>query len=153
VIVNYCQEFHFNNVSSHAHAHTLNTLNTRIHSLTLSHSLISQILLFKYVDDKDVFQKFYSKNLARRLIHNTSVSDDAEKFMIAGLKETCGFEYTSKLQRMFNDIQLSNEINDKFKEYCNERNITLEGTKKTQIYKHVNTSLLFFCCFLLIEIE
>lgn len=40
----------------------------------------------QYVDDKDVFQKFYSKMLAKRLIHATSVSDDAEKFMIAGLK-------------------------------------------------------------------
>jgi hypothetical protein len=33
-----------------------------------------------------VFQKFYSKMLAKRLIHTTSASDDAEKFMIAGLK-------------------------------------------------------------------
>eukprot|EP01121_Diplochlamys_sp_Union-15-3_P014839 TRINITY_DN4792_c0_g1_i2.p1 TRINITY_DN4792_c0_g1~~TRINITY_DN4792_c0_g1_i2.p1 ORF type:complete len:316 (-),score=32.95 TRINITY_DN4792_c0_g1_i2:85-999(-) len=53
--------------------------------------------------------------LAKRLIHATSVSDDAEKVMISGLKGACGFEYTSKLQRMFNDIQLSQEINEKFR--------------------------------------
>lgn len=81
------------------------------------------------MDDKDIFQKFYAKNLARRLIHNASVSDDAEKLMIAGLKAVCGYEYTSKLQRMFNDIQVSSEINSKFREHCNERNLNLGGTQ------------------------
>jgi len=45
-----------------------------------------QILLFKYVDDKDVFQKFYSRMLAKRLIYDNSVSDDAESNMISRLK-------------------------------------------------------------------
>ena len=30
-----------------------------------------------------------------------SASDDAEASMISKLKQACGFEYTSKLQRMF----------------------------------------------------
>lgn len=37
-------------------------------------------------DDKDVFQKFYSRNLAKRLIHQLSVSMDAEEGMINRLK-------------------------------------------------------------------
>jgi cullin 1 len=57
--------------------------------------------IFKYVEDKDVFQKFYSKMLARRLINAASASDDAEESMISKLKDACGFEYTSKLTRMF----------------------------------------------------
>lgn len=32
-------------------------------------------------------------------------------------KQACGFEYTSKLQRMFTDITLSTEINEKFKNF------------------------------------
>ena len=48
--------------------------------------LCLQILVFKYVDEKDVFQKFYSKMLAKRLIHGLSVSDDAESGMISRLK-------------------------------------------------------------------
>jgi hypothetical protein len=55
-------------------------------SLTFLIHLSTQITIFKYIDDKDVFQKFYSKMLARRLIHGTSVSDDAESVMIGGLK-------------------------------------------------------------------
>ena len=42
--------------------------------------------LFKYVEDKDVFQKFYSKMLARRLIFEISVSDDGEASVISKLK-------------------------------------------------------------------
>ncbi|CAG8670860.1 42473_t:CDS:10, partial [Gigaspora margarita] len=72
--------------------------------------------VFKYVEDKDVFQKFYSKMLAKRLVHSTSASEDAESSMISKLKEACGFEYTSKLQRMFTDMGLSKDLNDQFKE-------------------------------------
>ena len=71
--------------------------------------------VFKYVDDKDVFQKFYSKMLAKRLVNSTSASDDAEASMISKLKEACGFEYTSKLQRMFTDMSLSKDLNDSFR--------------------------------------
>ncbi|KAG1460061.1 hypothetical protein G6F56_006033 [Rhizopus delemar] len=71
--------------------------------------------VFKYVEDKDVFQKFYSKMLAKRLVNGTSASDDAEGSMISKLKEACGFEYTSKLQRMLTDMSLSKELNEEFK--------------------------------------
>lgn len=62
---------------------------------------ILQMIVFKYLEDKDVFQKFYSKMLAKRLVQCMSASDDAEASMISKLKQACGFEYTSKLQRMF----------------------------------------------------
>lgn len=44
------------------------------------------MVVFKYVEDKDVFQKFYSKMLAKRLVYQTSASDDAEASMISKLK-------------------------------------------------------------------
>jgi cullin 1 len=45
-----------------------------------------QMTVFKYIEDKDVFQTFYSKNLAKRLIHGTSASEDLEGTMIGKLK-------------------------------------------------------------------
>lgn len=36
------------------------------------------ITVFKYIDDKDVFQKFYARMLAKRLIHQQSHSMDSE---------------------------------------------------------------------------
>lgn len=90
--------------------------------------------VFKYIEDKDIFQKFYSKMLAKRLVYASSSSDEAEGNMISKLKDACGFEYTSKLQRMFSgevvlsqtarcsllttatDIAVCKELNDQFKE-------------------------------------
>lgn len=48
--------------------------------------LFQSITIFKYIDDKDVFQKFYSRMLAKRLIHQQSQSMDAEEAMINRLK-------------------------------------------------------------------
>jgi len=81
--------------------------------------------VFKYVEDKDVFQKFYSRMLAKRLVYFTSASDDAETSMIGKLKEACGFEYTNKLQRMFQDMQISKDLNDNYKEWM-EKNLDPE---------------------------
>lgn len=65
------------------------------------------MILFKYIDDKDVFQSFYTTKLSKRLIHGVSASDEAEASMISKLKEACGFEYTNKLQRMFTGTYIS----------------------------------------------
>jgi len=40
----------------------------------------------EYVDDKDIFQKFYSRMLAKRFIYNTSSSEETEGNMISRLK-------------------------------------------------------------------
>ena len=64
------------------------------------------MVIFKYLEEKDVFQTFYSTKLSKRLIHGVSASDEAEASMISKLKEACGFEYTNKLQRMFTGILL-----------------------------------------------
>ena len=48
--------------------------------------LYFQMIVFKYIEDKDVFQRFYSKMLAKRLVHHMSASDDAEASMISKLK-------------------------------------------------------------------
>jgi cullin 1 len=72
--------------------------------------------IFKYIDDKDVFQTFYRRALSKRLVQGTS-SEDHETSMISKLKETCGFEYTNKLQRMFQDVQISKDLNSQYKDW------------------------------------
>jgi len=90
----------------------------------LEASLTEVMTVFKYIEDKDVFQKFYSRQLAKRLVHGGSASEDAETSMISKLKEACGYEYTNKLQRMFQDIQTSKDLNSAYKDF--ENNV-LEG--------------------------
>lgn len=48
--------------------------------------LTKSITIFRYIEDKDVYQKFYSRMLAKRLIHEQSQSMDAEEAMINKLK-------------------------------------------------------------------
>src|SRR5271167_3029772 len=77
--------------------------------------------VFKYVEDKDVFQKFYSRMLSRRLVNSTQASDEAEASMITKLKEACGFEYTNKLSRMFQDMGVSKDLEKAFLDSLSDR--------------------------------
>lgn len=58
------------------------------------------MVLFNYIDDKDVFLTLYTTKLSKRLIHENSASDEAEASMISKLKEACGFGYAKGLQYM-----------------------------------------------------
>jgi len=83
--------------------------------------MLNQVMtVFKYIEDKDVFQKFYSRTLAKRLVNGTSASGDAETSMISKLKDASGFEYTNKLQRMFQDMQTSKDLNDSYETWVGE---------------------------------
>jgi len=90
--------------------------------------LCDLVAIFKYVDDKDVFQKFYAKMLARRLINNNSISEEAEVSMIGKLKDMCGYEYTSKLQRMFNDVRISADLKTRFQAQPTSKQLTVHFT-------------------------
>ena len=63
------------------------------------------MVIFKYLEDKDVFRTLYTTKLSKRLIHGVSVSEEAEANMISKLKEVCGFEYTNRLQSMLTGTQ------------------------------------------------
>ncbi|KAM7350899.1 cullin 2 [Cochliomyia hominivorax] len=91
----------------------------------IDQKLTNNITIFKYIEDKDVYQKFYSRLLAKRLIHEQSQSMDAEEAMINRLKQACGYEFTNKLHRMFTDISLSADLNNKFNNYLKQENIDL----------------------------
>ncbi|TBU61877.1 Cullin-domain-containing protein [Dichomitus squalens] len=94
----------------------------------LEGALNKVMILFKYIDDKDVFQQFYTTKLSKRLIHGVSASDEAEASMISKLKEACGFEYTNKLQRMFTDMSLSKDLTDNFKERMQQNHDDMDIT-------------------------
>ena len=89
---------------------------------------------------KDVFEAFYKKDLAKRLLLSKSASYDAEKSMLLKLKQggssrmkwvggewvllisvslfisECGANFTSKLEGMFKDMELSREMMGSFRE-------------------------------------
>jgi len=77
--------------------------------------LDKSMVLFRYLQEKDVFERYYKQHLAKRLLLNKSLSDDSEKNMISKLKTECGCQFTSKLEGMFKDMTLSNSMMDEFK--------------------------------------
>lgn len=75
------------------------------------------MVLFRFIHGKDVFEAFYKKDLAKRLLVGKSASVDAEKSMLSKLKQECGGGFTSKLEGMFKDMELSKDINVAFKQH------------------------------------
>ncbi|CAK9186111.1 unnamed protein product [Ilex paraguariensis] len=65
------------------------------------------MMLFRYLQEKDVFEKYYKQHLAKRLLSGKTVSDDAERSLILKLKTECGYQFTSKLEGMFTDMKTS----------------------------------------------
>uniref|UniRef100_A0A673H0Y3 Cullin-2 n=1 Tax=Sinocyclocheilus rhinocerous TaxID=307959 RepID=A0A673H0Y3_9TELE len=96
--------------------------------------LTSFITVFKYIDDKDVFQKFYARMLAKRLIHGLSLSMDSEEAMINKLKQACGYEFTSKLHRMYTDMSVSTDLNNKFNNFIKTQETVVDLGISFQIY-------------------
>jgi len=73
------------------------------------------IVIFKYLQDKDVFENYYKTHLSKRLLGGRSVNDDFERQMITKLKTECGYHFTSKLEGMFNDMRLSKDAMEEFR--------------------------------------
>lgn len=67
------------------------------------------MMLFRYLQEKDVFEKYYKQHLAKRLLSGKTVSDDAERSLIVKLKTECGYQFTSKLEGMFTDMKTSHD--------------------------------------------
>lgn len=74
------------------------------------------MVLFRFIHGKDVFEAFYKKDLAKRLLVGKSASVDAEKSMLSKLKQECGGGFTCKLEGMFKDMELSKDINITYKQ-------------------------------------
>lgn len=77
--------------------------------------LDKSITVFRYLTDKDVFERYYKGHLAKRLLLGRSVSDDAERGMLAKLKVECGYQFTQKLEGMFHDMKLSDDAMDAYR--------------------------------------
>jgi cullin-4 len=90
------------------------------------------MVLFRYINGKDVFEAFYKKDLAKRLLLSKSASIDAEKSMISKLKTECGSGFTSKLEGMFKDMELSKDIMISFRQsrQAQEVNLTKERERE-----------------------
>ncbi len=83
------------------------------------------ITVFRYVTEKDVFERYYKGHLAKRLLQSRSVAEDAERAMLMRLKVECGYQFTQKLEGMFNDIKLSEEAMDLYQTHLTKTTVSI----------------------------
>ena len=98
-------------------------------NLHLSHALD----LFRFVHGKAVFEAFYKKDLARRLLMGRSASNDAERSMLTRLKNECGAGFTHNLEAMFKDMDLSRDELASYNQLLEDR-----GTSRASLDLGVN---------------
>lgn len=96
------------------------------------------ITLFRYLSDKDVFERHYKNHLSRRLLANRSLSHDAEKQMLGKLKVEVGVAFTSRLEGMFKDMNLSEEMTGEFRRIQQEYGDGDDGKGEQKIDLAVN---------------
>lgn len=76
---------------------------------SIEQHLADALDLFRFVHGKAVFEAFYKKDLARRLLMGRTQSFDAERSMLARLRNECGANFTHNLESMFKDMDLARE--------------------------------------------
>jgi cullin 3 len=100
-------------------------------------ALDKAMTLFRYLQDKDVFEKYYKQHLAKRLLggaggggsggasggagggrggNGGGADDEAERGMLVRLKTECGYQFTSRLESMFTDVRTSRDTTAAFRE-------------------------------------
>ncbi|VUZ49320.1 unnamed protein product, partial [Hymenolepis diminuta] len=77
--------------------------------------------VYRFANDKDIFQKFYGNFLARRLVKNQSVSEESERSVINSLEKTCGLTCLRRYNQMLKDLNSARELNGKYHEWLDER--------------------------------
>ena len=92
--------------------------------------------MFRYLSDKDVFERYYKGHLAKRLLLGRSVSHDAERQMLGKLKVECGHQFTQKLEGMFNDMKLSVETMEGYRAHVERNTVCKRLFYKTRILTH-----------------
>ncbi|KAJ1753848.1 hypothetical protein LPJ79_000135 [Coemansia sp. RSA 1821] len=68
------------------------------------------VALFRFIQSKDLFEAYYRRDLSKRLLSTKTVSRDAESAFLHKLKAECGSGYTSQLEGMLRDMEVSEEL-------------------------------------------
>jgi cullin-4 len=72
-------------------ARFIDALLRKKNAITGVEGVLDQLLvLFRYIQGKDVFEAFYQKDLARRLLLGKLASLDTEQYLVRLLKVECG---------------------------------------------------------------
>uniref|UniRef100_A0A671R6G8 Cullin-5 n=1 Tax=Sinocyclocheilus anshuiensis TaxID=1608454 RepID=A0A671R6G8_9TELE len=101
-------------------------LSKKLTSEEIEAKLKEVLLVLKYVQNKDVFMRYHKAHLTRRLILDISADSGIEENMVEWLREVgMPADYVNKLARMFQDIKVSEDLNQSFKEMHKHNKLAL----------------------------
>lgn len=108
-------------------------------------SIVQLVELFSFLSEKDDFAEIYRNQLAKRILSDSSSSEEAEKSLIQKLKMKCGASFTSKLEGMITDLSLAGDMQREFREISEvksfEFSVTVLTTGFWPSYTPVDASL------------
>ena len=84
-----------------------------------------------------MFERYYQKHLARRLLHNKSEMH-TEKELVRRMRAEMGNHFTQKFEGMFKDMELSKDLSQSYRDHV--RNLGDTDTKIIELGIHVLTS-------------
>ena len=88
-----------------------------------------------------MFERYYKKHLSKRLLMKRSVSMDAERQMISKMKLEVGNTFTQKIESMFKDMTVSEDLSSSFKQHV--ANLGDSDPKRAELDIHVLTTTMW----------
>lgn len=102
------------------------------------------LMLFKVLQEKDVFEKYYKQHLSYRLLGNMSVSEDTEKSMVLRLKVKSSYieKYWSNFASLFARFWVMLPQKDPLLSFfCSQRECGFQFTAKLEgMFKDMSIS-------------
>ncbi|KAI9875030.1 MAG: Cullin-3 [Pleopsidium flavum] len=99
------------------------------------------VTLLRYIQDKDMFERYYKKHLSRRLLMKRSVSMDVERQMISKMKMEVGNTFTQRIEAMFKDMAVSEDLSASYKDHVAK--LGDPDPKRVELDVHVLTSTMW----------
>ncbi|TKA58299.1 hypothetical protein B0A53_00036 [Rhodotorula sp. CCFEE 5036] len=85
--------------------------------------LNKSVAVFRYLTEKDAFERYYCQHLSKRLLNQKSVSDDAERNMLAKFRIEAGSQFTKAAEGMMKDVKVSEDMVEEYKRFQDRASI------------------------------
>lgn len=79
--------------------------------------LNKSVAVFRFLTEKDAFERYYNQHLSKRLLNQKSVSDDAERNMLSKFRIEAGSQFTKAAEGMMRDVKVSDDTVQEYKRF------------------------------------
>jgi hypothetical protein len=102
------------------------------------------LIIFKLINDKDMFELEYRKYLAKRLLRNSSMIKETEYEFYSIMRRESGSNFVKRIENMINDIFHSNDLNleHRIKNCKKESQILTKSNLSTKNSSYMNSNKL-----------